>query len=133
MFTRLKSARKTATKSLKTVRICPILVDLEHMTKDELNYTVSFYKWYKKVNKSEYHSDTMYSFVICSQRYMSTMRYNYKFLYDEEFLQIQNTLDNVLKKAKESWSKKNQACPIKEDEENMLWFSGVLGASEYNI
>lgn len=75
----------------------------------------------------------MYSFVICSQRYMSTMRYNYKFLYYEEFLQIQNTLDNVLKKAKESWSKKNQACPIKEDEENMLWFSGVLGASEYNI
>lgn len=108
MFIRLKSARKTATKSLKTVRICPILVDLEHMTKDELNYTVSFYKWYKKVNKSEYHSDTMYSFVICSQRYMSTMRYNYKFLYDEEFLQIQNTLDNVLKKAKESWSKKTR-------------------------
>lgn len=36
MFIRLKSARKTATKSLKTVRICPILVDLEHMTKDEL-------------------------------------------------------------------------------------------------
>lgn len=30
MFIRLKSARKTATKSLKTVRICPILVDLEH-------------------------------------------------------------------------------------------------------
>lgn len=44
MFIRLKSARKTATKYLKTVRICPILVDLEHMTKDELNYTVSFYK-----------------------------------------------------------------------------------------
>lgn len=108
MFIGLKSARKTATKSLKTVRICPILVDLEHMTKDELNYTVSFYKWYKKVYKSEYHSDTMYSFVICSQRYMSTMRYNYKFLYYEEFLQIQNTLDNVLKKAKESWSKKTR-------------------------
>ena len=42
--------------------ISPILVDIDHMTKDELNYTVSrFICEAKKVDGSEYPPETMYS------------------------------------------------------------------------
>lgn len=65
MFICLKSVRKIVIKFFKIVWICFIFVDFEYMIKDELNYIVLFYKWYKKVNKLEYYLDIMYSFVIC--------------------------------------------------------------------
>ena len=110
--------------------ISPILVDIDQMTKDELNYTVSrFICEAKKVDGSEYPSETMYSFVICLQLYMDTLGRNYKFLLDDEFSQIRNTLDNIMKsKSKDNiGGGKKQALPITEDEENSLWSSGVLG------
>lgn len=65
MFICLKSVRKIVIKFFKIVWICFIFVDFEYMIKDELNYIVLFYKWYKKVYKLEYYLDIMYSFVIC--------------------------------------------------------------------
>jgi hypothetical protein len=109
--------------------ICPILVDIDQMTKDELNYTVShFICEAKNVDGFEYPPETMYSCVTCLLLYMDTLGHNYKFLLDDKFLQIRNTLDNIMKiKAKDNiGGGKKQALPITEDEENILWSIGVV-------
>lgn len=64
-----KDWQKTRSQISKNrVDISPILVDHESMTNDELNYTVSrFLCETKKVDGSDYPSDTMYRFVICLQ------------------------------------------------------------------
>ena len=56
----------------------------------------------------------------------------YKFLNDDAFLQIKNTLDNVMKaNARNPDTKpRKQAEIITEAEENMLWEKGVLGADK---
>lgn len=63
------------------------------------------------------------------QLHMKTINRSFKFLTDERFLQIQNTLDNVMKKLSKLGigSTKRQADIITIEEENTLWNTGVLG------
>jgi hypothetical protein len=63
-------------------------------------------------------SETIHSFVICLQLYLDTIRRNYKFLNDDAFSQIKNTLNNVMKiKSKDNiGGEKKQALPITEEE-----------------
>ncbi|XP_021345205.1 uncharacterized protein LOC110445118 [Mizuhopecten yessoensis] len=107
----------------KNMDISPILVNLEEMTKDELNFSIS------KVDGSDYPSETMYSFVICIQLYLDTLDKRYKFLTDEGFLQIRNTLDNIMKEKSKNnvGGPKKQALPISEEEEDVMWSKHVLG------
>jgi hypothetical protein len=72
--------------------ISPIFVDIDDMTKDELNYSISrFICEATTVDGSEYPSETIHSFVICLQLYLDTIGRNYKFLNDDAFSQIKNT------------------------------------------
>ena len=78
--------------------ISPIMVFLEDMTIDEINNSVSrFIIEVKKMDGTEYPADTLYSLVISVQLYMDSIGRPYKFLNDESFIQIKNTLDNVMK------------------------------------
>lgn len=124
-----RSRNETAKKSPD---ISPILVDLDDMTKDELNYSISrFLCEVRKIDGSEYvyPSETMHGFVITLQLYLDTIGKSYKFLSDEAFSQIKNTLDNIMKsKAKENIGGSiKQALPITEEEEDLLWQKNVLG------
>ena len=115
----------------KAMDISPITVTLEEMTVDEINYTVSrFICEVRKANGTEYPADTLYSLVMCIQLYMDHIGKNYKFLNDESFIQIKNTLDNVMKANSRNPEIKprKQAQIITVAEEDALWDNGVLGS-----
>ena len=111
--------------------ISPIMVSLEDMTIDEINYSVSrFICEVKKMDGTEYPADTLYSLVISVQLYMDSIGKPYKFLNDESFIQIKNTLDNVMKcHARDPDARpRKQAAIITLGEEDFLWSKGVLGS-----
>lgn len=111
--------------------ISPIRVELEEMTKDELNFSISrFICEIKKRDGNEYPSDTLYSLVVCLQLHMDTIGKQHKFLNDEVFSQIKNTLDNVMKSRARNHVNvpRKQAEEITLDEEENLWNKGALGA-----
>ncbi|CAC5390462.1 unnamed protein product [Mytilus coruscus] len=60
--------------------------------------------------------------------YMDTFEYNHKFLSDSSFIQIKNSLDNVMKLRAEVRVPKKQAEEISLEEEEKLWASGSLGS-----
>ncbi|XP_046565575.1 uncharacterized protein LOC124274278 [Haliotis rubra] len=108
-----------------------IMVPLEEMSVDELNYTISrFVCEVKKTDGTDFPSDTLYGLVICLQLHMDSIGKAYKFLTDDAFLQIKNTLDNMMKRrAKDPSSKPPvQAEVITPEEEEVLWAKGVLGS-----
>ncbi|XP_046544501.1 zinc finger MYM-type protein 3-like [Haliotis rubra] len=110
--------------------ISPILVDIEDMTCDELNYSISrFICEVKKVDGCEYPPDTLYSFVICLQLYMDTLDRCFKLLSDDSFSQIRNTLDNVMETNSRTCKTKRQAQVITLEEEDVLWSAGCLGSN----
>ena len=60
-----------------TMDISPIAVNLEEMTVDEINYSVSrFIFEVRNSNGTEYPADTLYSLVMCIQLYMEQLGYN---------------------------------------------------------
>ncbi|CAC5423576.1 unnamed protein product [Mytilus coruscus] len=111
------------------VGLSPIRVDLAEMSLDELNYSISrFICEVRKTDGTEYPPDTLYSLVICLQLYMDTLGYNHKFLSYSSFIQIKNSLDNVMKLRAEVRVPKKQAEEISLEEEEKLWASGSLGS-----
>lgn len=97
---------------------------------DELNFCISrFITECRKQDGAEYPTETLYSIVICLQLFFEKLGHQYKFLRDSEFIQIRNTLDNVMKeKARRgSDAPKKQAREITVEEENTMWDLGVLG------
>ncbi|CAC5366355.1 unnamed protein product [Mytilus coruscus] len=97
LFKQWKSTRNIRAND-PNVGLSPIRVDLAEMSLDELNYSISrFICEVRKTDGTEYPPDTLYSLVICLQLYMDTLGYNHKFLSDSSFIQIKNSLDNVMK------------------------------------
>ncbi|CAC5393007.1 unnamed protein product [Mytilus coruscus] len=97
LFKQWKSTRNIRANDAN-VGLSPIRVDLAEMSLDELNYSISrFICEVRKTDGTEYPPDTLYSLVICLQLYMDTLGYNHKFLSDSSFIQIKNSLDNVMK------------------------------------
>ena len=114
-----------------SLNISPINVNLEDMTKDELNYSIArVICEVKKQNGDKYPGVTLHELVICLQLYFDTMNKPYKFLQQQEFLQIKNTLDGQMKdRASEGLgSRPKQAEVITVNEEAMMWDKGVLGS-----
>ncbi|CAC5389685.1 unnamed protein product [Mytilus coruscus] len=128
LFKQWKSTRNIRAND-PNVGLSPIRVDLAEMSLDELNYFISrFICDVRKTDGTEYPPDTLYSLVICLQLYMDTLGYNHKFLSDSSFIQIKNSLDNVMKLRAEVRVPKKQAEEISLEEEEKLWASGSLGS-----
>ncbi|CAC5393031.1 unnamed protein product [Mytilus coruscus] len=97
LFKQWKSTRNIRAND-PNVGLSQIRVDLAEMSLDELNYSISrFICEVRKTDGTEYPSYTFYSLVICLQLYMDTLGYNHIFLSDSSFIQIKNSLDNVMK------------------------------------
>ncbi|CAC5398261.1 unnamed protein product [Mytilus coruscus] len=128
LFKQWKSTRYIRAND-PNVGLSPIRVDLAEMSLDELNYSISrFICEVRKTDGTEYPPDTLYSLVICLQLYMDTLGYNHKFLSDSSFIQIKNSLDNVMKLRAEVRVPKKQAEEISLEEEEKIWASGSLGS-----
>ncbi|CAC5370979.1 unnamed protein product [Mytilus coruscus] len=128
LFKQWKSTRNIRAND-PNVGLSPIRVDLTEMSLDELNYSISrFICEVCKTDGTEYPPDTLYSLVICLQLYMDTLGYNHKFLSDSSFIQIKNSLDNVMNLRAEVRVHKKQAEEISLEEEEKLWASGSLGS-----
>ncbi|CAC5388526.1 unnamed protein product [Mytilus coruscus] len=128
LFKQWKSTRNIRAND-PNVGLSPIRVDLAEMSLDKLNYSISrFICKVRKTDGTEYPPDTFYSLIICLQLYMDTLGYNHKFLSDSSFIQIKNSLDNVMKLRAEVRVPKRQAEEISLEEEEKLWASGSLGS-----
>ncbi|XP_052086492.1 transcriptional regulator QRICH1-like [Mytilus californianus] len=128
LFKQWKSTRNIRAND-PNVGLSPIRVDLAEMSLDELNYSISrFICEVRKTDGTEYPPDTLYSLVICLQLYMDTLGYNHKFLSDSSFIQIKNSLDNVMKLRADVHVPKKQAEEISLEEEEKLWASDSLGS-----
>lgn len=103
------------------------------MSKDELCYTLSrFLCEIKKQNGEDYPGETLYELIICIQLSLELdFGREYKFLNDQAFSQLKNTLDSVMKERAASGIsvKRRQADVISQQEEEMLWDKGILGTS----
>ncbi|CAC5409552.1 unnamed protein product [Mytilus coruscus] len=72
--------------------------DLEEMTKDELCYSLSrFICEVIKENGEDYPGQTLYEILITIQMHFEQLGKCYKFVNDERFLQVKNTLDYTMK------------------------------------
>ncbi len=111
------------------MRMSPITVELEKMTADELNYSISrFIVEVKKGNGENYPGETLRGMVVMLQLYFQTLGFQYKFLTDE-FVQLKNTVDWVMKDRNKQGigAIVKQAEIITIEEEDMLWRKGILG------
>ena len=98
LFDEWLNDRNEHARECKESNISVIAVPLEEMTKDELNYSISrFIVEIRKKNGDEYPGETLYELVLAVQQYLQNLGHNHKFLLDEWYSQIRNTLDNAMK------------------------------------
>ena len=84
-------------RECKESNISVIAVPLGEMTKDELNYSISrFIVEIRKKNGDKYPGETLYELVVAVQQYLHNLGHNHKFIMDEWYSQIRNTLDNAI-------------------------------------
>jgi hypothetical protein len=103
-------------------------VELENMTKDELNYSISrFLCEVKKQNGDHYPGKTLHELVICIQLYFELKGVSNKFLQDSAFLELRNTLDRKMQERAQSGVgiHKKQAEVITIEEEEALWNNNI--------
>ncbi|CAG2195298.1 unnamed protein product [Mytilus edulis] len=109
-----------------------IAPDIEEMTKDELCYSLSrFICEVIKENGEDYPGQTLYEILINIQMYFEQKGKCYKFLNEDAFLQVKNTLDFTMKQraAAGLGINKKKAETILVEEEELLWQRGILGDS----
>lgn len=84
----------------------------------------------RKENREEYPPNTLYEIVMALQMYLAKQGKLYKFLGDSEFLQLKNTLDNIMSERTKAGgkTKPRKADVITIEQEEKLWSSGVLGS-----
>lgn len=114
-----------------SLNISPILVELEDMTKDEINYSLSrFVCEIKKKNGNDFPGETLHEIIICIQLFFEQRNQCYKFLSDPEFMQLRNTLDTMMQEKKKAGIgiRRKQAQVIDIDEEKLMWEKNVLGS-----
>ena len=79
-------------------QLSPIIVQLEEMSVDEINYSVCrFITEVRKLDGSDYPGDTLHTLVIMLQLYLCVKGNAYKLLVDDRFAEIRNALDNMMK------------------------------------
>ena len=105
--------------------------DLEKMTKEELNYSIShFIIEVKKKTGEEFPPKTLYEMVFSLQKYLAIYGRKYKLLDDPKFSPIRKALDREMKKRAQPGDLsggQRKATVITVVEEHMLWARGFLG------
>ena len=76
-----------------------------------------------------YPGATLYQLVVAIQKYLKLHKFSWNLIYGEDFTQVRNVLDNVMKERVEQniGMNKKQAKLITYDMENNLWQRGYLG------
>ena len=108
-----------------------IRCELIEMTKDELCFALSrFIHEVRKQNGDNYPSETLYELIISVQLYLASHGKEYRFLQDEAFVSLKNTLDSRMKFLSVSGfrSERRQAGVINREDEEKMWKEGVLGS-----
>ncbi|XP_022095363.1 uncharacterized protein LOC110981782 [Acanthaster planci] len=91
--------------STSDMHLSPIRVELLEMTKDELCFSLTrFVSEAKKQNRDPYPAEILYEIVISIQMYLWMNGQDMKFLNDEEFTVLKNTLDTRMKELRTSCS-----------------------------
>lgn len=109
-----------------TVMSCDLLT----MTDEELNSILCrFICEVRKKNNDDYLSETLYDLVLSLQLYLKHQGRKVRFLDDESFEDLRNTLDNRMKElaAQGKRARRESAEIITVDQEELMWSSGILG------
>lgn len=117
----------TAEKNNSPVRVS---ADLMKMTEEEICFNVCrFILEVRKQNGDDYPADTLYELLLSLQHYMRVNGRKVKFLDDECFLPIRNSLDNRMKYLTSigKFAKREKADIITDELEEILWQQGLLG------
>lgn len=113
------------------VDMSPIRVNLNNMTADELNFSISrFIVEVRKVNGDEYPGTTLKELVVMLQLHLQTLGKCHDLL-SADFMQLHHTLDTTMKERVKKGVVRagRQAEVITMEEEEMLWSRGVLGSA----
>ena len=132
IFTSWKTNRNERAIREPQLNISPIRTELVEMTTDEMCYAmIRFVLEVRKQNGEEYPSNTLYEMIIAIQLYLSIKGVDVKFLKDECFKPLSNTLDTRMKELAASGKRvpRRQAEIITIDEEEQMWKTGILGSS----
>ena len=130
LFRKWLSSRNLFEMKNTDVQLSPILTDLEHMSRDELNYCLSrFVVEVRKQNGQLYPGKTLRELVLRMQFFLEKKGKCYKLLQDEDFVQFQTTLDNTMKDI----AKKGAGIHVRQAKvisvaDEKLWKSEVLGS-----
>ena len=96
-FNEWKSARNTSAAETNS-DISPIRLELVEISKDDLCYSLmQFVLEARKQSGEDYPAESLYEMVICLQIYLSSKGKEYKFLDDDAFIPLKNTLDSKMK------------------------------------
>ena len=83
----------------------------------------------KKQNGELYPKETLYEIVLALQSHLEMQGRSVKFLEQDKFKAVRNTLDNHMKQLSKLGAvcPKEQADPIDVSEEEIMWSKGILG------
>ncbi len=83
----------------------------------------------RRLDGTEFPAKTLYSIVVMIQMHFDKMGKQWKLIDGPEFLQVKNTLDNLMKaRSLENVGSENRSAdPISLEAENLMWRSSVLG------
>ena len=129
-FEKWRDERNKIARRDPSLNISIISPELEVMTKDELCYSLSrFICEVIKEDGEDYPGQSLYELVINLQMHLEQLGKTYKFLSEESFLQVKNTLDHTMKQraAAGLGVNKKKAETISIEEEELLWQRGILG------
>lgn len=104
--------------------------DLLLMTDKEMTEVVCrFILEVRKKDGTDYPTETLYDLVLSLQLYLKQNGRKVRFLDDDEFDAVRNTLDNRMKYLSSlgNHAKRQSAAIITVEQENEMWDSGVLG------
>lgn len=104
--------------------------DLLQMSNTDLNAILCrFICEVRKKNNEDYPSDTLYDLVLSLQLYLKHAGRKVRFLDDDCFEEVRNTLDNRMKdlSSQGKRAKRESAAVITVEQEEHMWQSGVLG------
>ena len=117
--------------------VTAVEASLETMTVDELNYNLTRFlmEIRKEKDGSDYPPNTLHEIITSIQLHFHLLGKNYRFLLQEQFAPIRNTLDNLMQsRARQGLgSIKNKADIITLEEENLMWSKGVLGFDDPDV
>ena len=101
------------------------------MSKDDLCYSLMrFVLEVRKQSGEEYPDESLYEMLISLQIYLSSKGKEYKFLDDDAFIPLKNTLDSKMKELSSAGKRvqRRKAQIITYEEEQLMWEKGVLGS-----